>query len=276
VPSFAPAASPRVRRSPSSWPPGRPNDSPPWSHPPVAEGRALLTGPDPPGLGPADCFRGFHHWFLHSYASPSCLPSPSRLAVPTRPVVVGAASRPSRRPPGRTAPSFYRTAATARRWRSCTTTRSHRTSWRTHAAFEDITLHDQFLVIPLGLGALPPQPLQLVTTAGRYRPSPAGAGDPARQGGLVDPQVFGDPVIVLPVSVTIRTAPSRNSGSNFRRFSAMTPNPYSQGLHATRGETYSSLSAASHGPWEVTARSQAPPGTCRAAAQTAPVPPLPP
>ncbi|MGW4988816.1 hypothetical protein ACWEQ3_14390, partial [Streptomyces mirabilis] len=41
-----------------------------------------------------------------------------------------------------------------------------------------------------------------------------------------------------PVSVTIRTAPSRNSGSNFRRFSAMTPNfPCSQALHATRGGT---------------------------------------
>src|SRR3954468_23495316 len=36
-------------------------------------------------------FRGFHHWFLHSYACPSRLPGPDRLAVPTRPVVVGAA-----------------------------------------------------------------------------------------------------------------------------------------------------------------------------------------
>src|SRR5689334_14765917 len=36
-------------------------------------------------------FRGFHHWFLHSYASPSRLPGPGRLAVPARPVVVGAA-----------------------------------------------------------------------------------------------------------------------------------------------------------------------------------------
>jgi hypothetical protein len=73
---------------------------------PLSSGRALLTGPDPPGLGPADCFRGFHHWFLHSYASPSRLPGPSRLAVPTRPVVVGAACRPSWRLPGPAAPSF--------------------------------------------------------------------------------------------------------------------------------------------------------------------------
>src|SRR3954454_4523660 len=40
---------------------------------------------------PAFHFRGFHHWFLHSYACPSRLPGPGRLAVPTRPVVVGAA-----------------------------------------------------------------------------------------------------------------------------------------------------------------------------------------
>ncbi|ODA70506.1 hypothetical protein APS67_005375 [Streptomyces sp. AVP053U2] len=42
----------------------------------------------------------------------------------------------------------------------------------------------------------------------------------------------------LPVSVTIRTAPSRNSASNFRLFSAMTPNfPCSHGLYATRGRS---------------------------------------
>src|SRR3954465_12833935 len=35
-------------------------------------------------------FRGFHHWFLHTYACPSRLPGPGRLAVPTRPVRVGA------------------------------------------------------------------------------------------------------------------------------------------------------------------------------------------
>jgi len=39
-------------------------------------------------------------------ALPSRLPDPGRLAVPTRPVVVGAASRPHLRPQARTAPSF--------------------------------------------------------------------------------------------------------------------------------------------------------------------------
>ena len=35
--------------------------------------------------------RGFHHWFLHMYTSPSCLPGPSCLVVPARPGVVEAA-----------------------------------------------------------------------------------------------------------------------------------------------------------------------------------------
>jgi hypothetical protein len=35
--------------------------------------------------------RGFHHWFTRRYTFPSCLPDPSRLVVPARPVVVRAA-----------------------------------------------------------------------------------------------------------------------------------------------------------------------------------------
>jgi hypothetical protein len=74
--SYAPAASPRVRRSPSSWPPDRPVctgvgvDRQP-------DGRALLTGPDPPG------------WSRHtSYGASRAGSSrtPSRLACRTRAV----------------------------------------------------------------------------------------------------------------------------------------------------------------------------------------------
>ena len=68
------------------------NPRPTRSRPPQpSAGRALPTGPDPPGLEPAFHLRGFHHWFLHSYTCPPCLPGPGRLAVPTRPVVVEAA-----------------------------------------------------------------------------------------------------------------------------------------------------------------------------------------
>ncbi len=50
-----------------------------------------LLGPYPPGLSRELDLRGFHHWFTARYAFLPCLPSPDRLAVPIRLVVVGAA-----------------------------------------------------------------------------------------------------------------------------------------------------------------------------------------
>jgi hypothetical protein len=82
---------------------------------------------------PVQRLRGFARWFL-AYAFWPCLPDPRRLAVPARPVVVGAASRPHRRPPDQAAPSFYRAAATTRRRWSFTSVRSRRASWRTSAS----------------------------------------------------------------------------------------------------------------------------------------------
>ena len=62
---------------------------------------------------------------VHSrYTVWSRLPDPARLAVPCRPNVVGAACRPHRRSPAQAAPSFTRTAATARRRRIHTSIRS--------------------------------------------------------------------------------------------------------------------------------------------------------
>jgi hypothetical protein len=52
---------------------------------------ALQHRPRSTRFEPVPDLRGFHHWFLHSYTSPSRLPDPGRLAVPTRPVVVEAA-----------------------------------------------------------------------------------------------------------------------------------------------------------------------------------------
>jgi hypothetical protein len=49
-------------------------------------------------LEPVLDLRGFDHWFLHSYTFPSRLPGPGRLAVPSRPVVVGAAPTLTRVP----------------------------------------------------------------------------------------------------------------------------------------------------------------------------------
>ena len=49
VPSYAPAASPGVRRRPSPWPPHRPLPAGYRVARRHRDGRALLTGPDPPG-----------------------------------------------------------------------------------------------------------------------------------------------------------------------------------------------------------------------------------
>src|SRR2546421_4994371 len=57
-------------------------------------------------LEPVLALRGFDHWFLLTYTFPPCLPDPSRLIVPTRPVVVRAASRPPLRLQVQTALSF--------------------------------------------------------------------------------------------------------------------------------------------------------------------------
>src|SRR3954465_14727750 len=73
-------------------PPGQP-----WTWPKFPRRRHVPTEvrtadrPRSARFEPTFHFRGFHHWFLHSYACPSRLPGPDRLAVPTRPVVVGAA-----------------------------------------------------------------------------------------------------------------------------------------------------------------------------------------
>jgi hypothetical protein len=70
------------------------------------------------------------HWFL-SYTFPSRLPDPHPLAVPARPVVVRATSRPPQRLPGQTALSFNPAATTTRRRSPLTPAQTHRASRRT-------------------------------------------------------------------------------------------------------------------------------------------------
>ena len=57
-------------------------------------------------LEPAARLRSFTHWFNCVYTFPSRLPDPDRLAVPTRPGVVGAAPTLRLRPQAQAAPSF--------------------------------------------------------------------------------------------------------------------------------------------------------------------------
>src|SRR6266540_5421887 len=117
VPSFSPAASPRLRRSPSAWP-SSPHDWRGSKSPRTLTRcrRALLPGPHPPGWSRSCCLRGFHHWFTRRCTVPPCLPSPDRLAVPACLVVVGAAPTRPLRFQGSGCPQLHRAAATAQRW----------------------------------------------------------------------------------------------------------------------------------------------------------------
>jgi hypothetical protein len=79
---------------------------------------------------PARRLRGFHHWFTARCTVLPCLPDPARLAVPDRPVVVGAAptlpgASQVRLPPAST--GLLRQPSGG----SFHPTRSHSASWRT-------------------------------------------------------------------------------------------------------------------------------------------------
>src|SRR6266508_6901492 len=60
------------------------------SHPASTQ-MCAATRPISTRFEPVLALRRFDHWFLLSYTFPPCLPDPSRLVVPTRPVVVRAA-----------------------------------------------------------------------------------------------------------------------------------------------------------------------------------------
>ena len=94
--SYSPAASPRVRRRPSPWPPGR-QPQPASESPSHAAGRACAAAapihqissrfPSCGGSTTGSC---------NTYTFPSCLPGPGRLAVQTRPSLSGLLHPPLR------------------------------------------------------------------------------------------------------------------------------------------------------------------------------------
>ena len=90
VPSFSPCRLVHGYPAARHRGPRRPTTSR-LSLPVVGSRSALLSRPSTRFPAGPDFLRGFHHWFLRSYTSPSCLPSPGCLAVPARPGVVEAA-----------------------------------------------------------------------------------------------------------------------------------------------------------------------------------------
>ncbi len=105
VPASTPAASPRLRRRPSPWPPHRIPQPASESNPALGGVRALRTVPYPSGLSPALALRDFQQRFL-AYTFSFRLPDPDRLTVPTRPVRCQGCSHRPARPCGPAALSF--------------------------------------------------------------------------------------------------------------------------------------------------------------------------
>lgn len=107
APALTPTASPRLRRSPSAWPPhrtGKPASELARTHNNGTD-HALHTGPYPSGSS--------RHWTYGASDSGSsrtpshhCLPDPSRLTVPARPVRCRGCSHHRVRSHGLAAPSF--------------------------------------------------------------------------------------------------------------------------------------------------------------------------
>src|SRR6266851_854105 len=121
---------------------------------------------------PVLALRGFHHWFLQSCTVPSCLPSPSRLEMPTRPVVVGAASRPHLRLQVQAAPSFSGLTATVPQGRS----------FHPPSVMQRFVAHPREPSTPRGssVGGYKPQGCSLSLTLDAIEgcPSPLGADPP--------------------------------------------------------------------------------------------------
>jgi hypothetical protein len=105
APSFPPAASPRVRRRPSSWPPRQPRNTGHGVAHPTGAG-VHCSSAHIRQVGADAALEGVQSLVRFRYTFPSRLPDSGRLAVPARPVVVGAAPIRTLRFQGQAAPSF--------------------------------------------------------------------------------------------------------------------------------------------------------------------------
>src|SRR5215216_2791525 len=149
---------------------------------------------------PARRFRGFHHWFTARCTVLPCLPDPARLAVPDRPVVVGAAptlpaASQVRLPPAST--GLLRQPSGG----SFHPTRSHSASWRT--------------------------PLSAWTLAGRVRRRPAGV-----RTGAMSSSTAANMVVSLTLAA-VTTAVSGSPPPSQTRWSLLPGLPRSTGFAPT-------------------------------------------
>ena len=132
VPTSTPAASPRLRRRPSPWPPHR---TPlPASELTIRASRPMVTrcdpGPYPSDLSRVELLRGIRQWFLaYTFSSLLAGPGPSDGADPSRTLSGLLPASPAF--PGSACPQLHRAAATVRRQGPFIPARFRRASWRT-------------------------------------------------------------------------------------------------------------------------------------------------
>jgi hypothetical protein len=129
-PGYTPAASPRLRRRLSPWPP-EPTVviGSEVAHPRVRWTRTAPS-PDPSGSSWWDILGGFTHRFL-AYSFSSCSPGRRHLTVLATPRLCQGRLPPAPAPPGLGCPQLHQPAATDRRWWSLTPTRTISASRRT-------------------------------------------------------------------------------------------------------------------------------------------------
>jgi len=171
VPSSTPAASPRLRRSLSAWPPHR-NRNPASELTRRPRGRtrhALHTGPYPPGLSQLTAYGASTtgSLSLHLLTSldgpaPSGSPGTSRRCQGRLP--------PSPAIPGSGCPQLHQAAATAQRRRPFTSTRSRSTSWRTPVSVNSARCYliqtEMILAEVIALSRLTPRQTRAVSRGG--------------------------------------------------------------------------------------------------------------
>jgi hypothetical protein len=130
VPSYSPAASPRVRRRPSPWPPGRP-PQPASESPSHAAGRACAAARPRSARFRAGFSLAGVPPLVPAIRAPSRLACRARAVWQCRPVPsLSGLLPPSPAPPGLGCPQLHRAATTAQRW-AFHPTRSNGASWRT-------------------------------------------------------------------------------------------------------------------------------------------------
>ena len=130
APSYTPAASPRLRRRLSAWPPHRLLEPASELTRLLEPGHVLQSGPYPPGWSRrhrygASTTGSLALRLLTSLAGPGSSgsadpPRRCRGCFPPSPAIPGSGCRP-----------LHQTAATARRWSPSISTRIHSASWRT-------------------------------------------------------------------------------------------------------------------------------------------------